>query len=54
MARTVLRCRKELMSKDRRIAPGKFYGMNGTSPKKPRIVTLSKLSEWGTPALQAM
>jgi hypothetical protein len=42
------------MSKDRCIAPGKVYAMNGTSPEKPRIVTLSKLSEWGTPALQAM
>jgi hypothetical protein len=42
------------MSKDRRIAPRKIYAMNGTSPKKPRIVTPSKLSECATPALQAV
>jgi hypothetical protein len=42
------------MSKDRRIAPRKIYAMNGTSPRKPRIVTRSKLSECVTPALQAV
>jgi len=34
--------------------PRKIYAMNGTWPKKSRIVTPSKLTESATPALQAV